>query len=223
MGKEIFVADHCHFGIYCCRVVVPGMSEIYPIDDLLLENNSLSIPARRTILSPNTLTADTSRTLYEFMEGNSFPREQPISNLTGILFPVGSLWENLCVGEFNTLLCLASKDAENAILWSEWCSTSPILSAARQNQYRCIYTLLRTENESDGDSSPYHAALKKLYGEEIFSRARRVLEGKNVFDDLQDFTANETSSPHAKLLDAYRKCQSAKSGEENQPGCGYRR
>jgi ribosomal protein S12 methylthiotransferase accessory factor len=30
-----------HLGVYACRILVPGMSEIYPIDDLEWENNSV--------------------------------------------------------------------------------------------------------------------------------------------------------------------------------------
>ncbi len=211
MGKEIYVADYNHFGVYCCRIVVPDMSEIYPIDDLLEENRALSVPARRAILTPSSLDAASSKSLYDFMEERSFPREQLLSNLAGILPPEDSLWADLCVGEFNTLLCLASKDVENAIMWSEWCSTSSILSSQRQKRYRCIYIILRTEHESNRDLSSYHSSLKKLFGEELFSTSVLNIDGKSVFDELEDFTINQASSPHAKLIDAYRDCQKAKA------------
>ncbi|MDP1898588.1 MAG: YcaO-like family protein, partial [Sulfurimicrobium sp.] len=38
-GHDIYVADFDHLGVYACRILVPGMSEIYPIDDLEWENN----------------------------------------------------------------------------------------------------------------------------------------------------------------------------------------
>ena len=35
---------------YACRIIVPGMSEIYPVDDLEYENNSVANPIREAIL-----------------------------------------------------------------------------------------------------------------------------------------------------------------------------
>ncbi len=211
MGKDIFVADYNHFGVYCCRVVVPGMSEIYPIEDLSEANRGVSVPARRSILSPQALDAVSGKALYEFVEEMSFPREQPVSHLVGILPAEDSLWADLCVGEFNALLCLVSKDVENAIMWSEWCSTSSLLAPERQKRYRCIYLLLRTTYESSSDAVSYHASLKKLFGESLFSTAISLISGQGVLDDLEDFTTEDINVPHAKLLDAYRKCQKAKA------------
>ena len=31
-GRDIYVADFTHLGVYACRIIVPGMSEIYPVD-----------------------------------------------------------------------------------------------------------------------------------------------------------------------------------------------
>ena len=42
MAKEIYVADFTHLGAYAFRTIVPEISEIYPVDDLKYENNSLA-------------------------------------------------------------------------------------------------------------------------------------------------------------------------------------
>ena len=44
--KEVYIADYEHLGVYACRIIVPGMSDIYPAEDLLLANNSMGAPAR---------------------------------------------------------------------------------------------------------------------------------------------------------------------------------
>src|SRR3569833_393949 len=33
-GREIYVADFEHLGVYACRILVPGVSEIYPVEEL---------------------------------------------------------------------------------------------------------------------------------------------------------------------------------------------
>ena len=48
--KEVYIADYEH-GVYACRIIVPGMSDIYPAEDLWLANNSMGAHLRDTILS----------------------------------------------------------------------------------------------------------------------------------------------------------------------------
>lgn len=50
-GAEVYIADYEHLGVYACRILVPGMSEIYPVDDLLLANNNMGMHLRDIILS----------------------------------------------------------------------------------------------------------------------------------------------------------------------------
>ncbi|MBZ4231160.1 YcaO-like family protein, partial [Mycobacterium tuberculosis] len=49
--KEVYIADYEHLGVYACRIIVPGMSDIYPAEDLWLANNSMGAHLRDTILS----------------------------------------------------------------------------------------------------------------------------------------------------------------------------
>ncbi len=51
-GRDIYVADFTHLGVYACRILVPGLSEIYPVDDLDFENNSVGNPDARSHPEP---------------------------------------------------------------------------------------------------------------------------------------------------------------------------
>lgn len=33
--------DYNHLDVYACRIIVPGMSDIYPADDLIYANNNM--------------------------------------------------------------------------------------------------------------------------------------------------------------------------------------
>ena len=48
---EVYIADYEHTGVYACRIIVPGMSDIYPAEDLLLANNSMGAHLRDTLLA----------------------------------------------------------------------------------------------------------------------------------------------------------------------------
>jgi ribosomal protein S12 methylthiotransferase accessory factor len=40
-GKDVYISDFEALDVYACRILVPGMSEIYPVEDLQWENNSV--------------------------------------------------------------------------------------------------------------------------------------------------------------------------------------
>ncbi len=40
-GYDMYIADFMHLGVYACRIFVPGMSEIYPVEELEWQNNSV--------------------------------------------------------------------------------------------------------------------------------------------------------------------------------------
>ena len=42
MQSESFIAGFSHLGVYVCRIVVPGMSEIDPIDELEWKNSGVA-------------------------------------------------------------------------------------------------------------------------------------------------------------------------------------
>ncbi|MFN6885713.1 YcaO-like family protein, partial [Proteus mirabilis] len=48
---EVYIMDYNHLGVYACRILVPGLSDIYPAEDLQLANNIMGVHWRDTILS----------------------------------------------------------------------------------------------------------------------------------------------------------------------------
>jgi len=50
-NQEVYIADYEHLGVYACRILVPGMSDIYPVEDLWLANNSMGAHLRDTLLA----------------------------------------------------------------------------------------------------------------------------------------------------------------------------
>jgi ribosomal protein S12 methylthiotransferase accessory factor len=67
-GHDIYVADFEHLGVYACRILVPGMSEIYPVDDLEWENNSNGAVLRPAILNLAGLDDDDCGQLLDLIK-----------------------------------------------------------------------------------------------------------------------------------------------------------
>ena len=35
MGKDIYIREYDYLGFYSCQIIVPGVSEIYPLEDMI--------------------------------------------------------------------------------------------------------------------------------------------------------------------------------------------
>ena len=111
-GFDIYISDFEHLGVYGCRILVPGMSEIYPVDDLDFENNSIANPMREAILNLTDLDDEECADLLASLNESSLADQRPVAAVIGMVADAGSFWADLRVGELKTLLALASGNEE---------------------------------------------------------------------------------------------------------------
>ena len=50
MGKEMYLREYSYLGFYSCQMIVPGVSEVYPIDDLIYNNRNRGKLIRTMVL-----------------------------------------------------------------------------------------------------------------------------------------------------------------------------
>ncbi|MBU0474356.1 MAG: YcaO-like family protein [Bacteroidetes bacterium] len=50
MGKEMFLREYSYLGFYSCQMIVPGVSEVYPIEDLIYNNRNSGKLIRNMVL-----------------------------------------------------------------------------------------------------------------------------------------------------------------------------
>ncbi len=55
MGKQVYMAVYEHLGATACRILVPGYSEIYPVEDLIWDNTNKALAFREDILNLHRL------------------------------------------------------------------------------------------------------------------------------------------------------------------------
>ena len=126
-GHDIYVADFDHLGVYACRILVPGMSEIYPLDDLEWENNSNGAAVRPAILNLTELDDDQCGQLLDTINELNIADERPVAALIGLAADAGSIWADLRIGELKTMLALAAGDMDAV---REGCEYSPLIVSA---------------------------------------------------------------------------------------------
>ena len=200
-GRDVYVADFTHLGVYACRILVPGMSEIYPLDELEWENNSVGNEVRAAILHLSELDDDACAELLDALNERGIADERPVAALIGLAADKGSIWEDLRVGELKTLLALAIGDDEAIREGCDWVANFEQLDAGRRKVYRCVGTLLNLE-----DAAPYRHALTRLYGAETLRRAEALLTGEERFFGLAAPGLGLAGCDmHGRLLAAYDK------------------
>ncbi|MBL0168721.1 MAG: YcaO-like family protein [Propionivibrio sp.] len=209
---DIYIADYTHLGVYACRIIVPGMSEIYPVDDLEFENNSLGNEIRHAILHLPELDDDACEELLDTLNESGLVDQRPVAALVGLTPDAGSFWEDLRVGELKTLLALAIGNDEGIREGCDWIHHFAQINTERRRIYRCIESLLRLAET--GDLEACRDSLENLYGKSALGMAEALLAGKERFfgitapgPELKGFEM------HHRLLEAYDKVHRQKAKE----------
>ena len=203
-GHDIYVADFSHLGVYACRILVPGMSEIYPIDELEWENNSVANAIRAAILHLPELDDDDCRDLLETLNESGLADQRLVAALIGLAPGDDAFWKDLRVGELKTLLALAIGDEAAIAEGCDWIRHFEQLDADRRRVYRCIECLQTLD-----DGSRYGAALESLYGGETLRQANALLEGELRFFGQPSLGLDLADCDmHQRLIEAYGKLHS---------------
>jgi ribosomal protein S12 methylthiotransferase accessory factor len=204
-GHDIYVADFTHLDVYACRILVPGMSEIYPLDELEWENNSVGNRVRQAILDLPQLDADQRADLLDRINELGIDDHRAVSILIGLAPDAGSFWDDLRVGELKTLLALSIRDGDATLEGCDWIRNFEHIPAQRRLIYRCVETLLNLDDAED-----YGNAIEQLFGAEVRARATALLQGDASFSGLLAPGLNLAGCTlHRKLLQAYDKAHRA--------------
>lgn len=206
-GHDMYIADFTHLGVYACRIFVPGMSEIYPVEELEWENNTVGNLVRPFALRLQDLNTEESAELLEVLLDLDLADELPVTTLIGLCADPGTVWVDLRVGELKTLAALAAGDIDHILDGCAWIAQFNELPPARASVYRCIANLVQiTEDLENGDVNLFSANLQLMYGAATLQLAQSLLSKETQYFGLENLGANmESSKMHQQLLAAYAK------------------
>ncbi len=215
--QQIYIADYKHLGVYGCRIIVPGVSEIYPVDGLHWQNNNEGVDFREPILNLHSLSREQAEILLERLEQSEFSDHSEVCSLIGIAPDPGSVWESLRIGELKGMLSLHIGDYEQALDWSEWCLELGQLSEQRDKFYRALIALLQIELDEQRQRSDYLPGFNALYGKDMIDRCIALVDGEQNYDGLWNAGLElKGMQRHHSLLEAYHKLQQAKQNWHQQ-------
>jgi len=156
MDKELYIREYSYLGFYSCCVVVPTISEVYPIEDLTYNNKNSGKTIRDMVL--NFAKYDAEDILDE-VEGldNSLNVEKYI----GVIFK-----NNFTMAEFKAHLYLLLDEREAAL---------ELLEFGANKLGHVVAELIRMDD--DGlDFEDYKDGLFNIFTRETVEKAIRILE-----------------------------------------------
>lgn len=215
LGKQVYVMDYNHLDVYACRIIVPGISDIYPADDLIYANNNAGMDWREILLDLPHFhhETETYRELLTELDEQGIDDATRVREFIGIVAPPQSGWTTLRIGELKSMLHLALGELDSALDWANWTynMNGSVFTPQRANYYRCLINSIELFADENRDPQQYRMVFEKMYGKDTVDFAWNAVQGGNPFYDLLADDEQLTGfTAHQKLLAAYAKLQKAK-------------
>jgi ribosomal protein S12 methylthiotransferase accessory factor len=212
LNKEVYVARYEELGATACRILVPGYSEIYPVDDLIWDNTNKAMDFRADILNLHTLNDEELTDLVERLEESGMDNYTVISSLIGIEFDENTVWGQLDIGELKILIYLALKQYEQAQELIFNFLNFNDNTAERKQFYQALNVVLDITLNDELDLSHYAANLSRMYGAETMQHVIGSVTGDCRFYGLTKTSMKlEGLDKHQRLIESYHKLHKARA------------
>ena len=168
------------------------------------DSNSVGNDIREAILNLSDLDDEECSDLLATLNESALADQRPVAAVIGLAADAGSFWADLRIGELKTLLALAIGDESATLEGCDWIRHFDQINPQRRRVYACIESLINLADM--GDSGPYLAALRALYGAGAVAQAHALIMQTDRFMGLSaPGLMLEGCEMHRKLLLAYDK------------------
>ncbi len=212
LGKEVYITTHDHLGAVACRILVPGYSEVYPVEDLVWDNTNKALLFRADILNLHQLDDQCLEALLDRLDNNELDEYSDIATLIGIQFDENTVWGQLTVMELKLLIHLALQQLEEA---------HDLVGAFLQYNdntldrglfYQALNVVLEVLLDDELALEDYEVNFRRMFGNERMDAVLGSVDGSVRFYGLTPTSMNlEGLDRHHRLLDSYRKLHTARA------------
>jgi ribosomal protein S12 methylthiotransferase accessory factor len=212
LGKEAYVAVYDQLGAMACRILVPGYSEVYPVEDLIWDNTNKALLFRADILNISHLDDASLSGLLERLENNELDEYGDIATLIGIEFDENTPWGQLTVLELKLLIHLALKQFDEAHELVGAFLQYNDNSVERKLFYQALNAVLEIVLADDLELDHYIVNLRRMFGNERMDAVLGSIDGTTRFYGLIPTSMKlEGLDRHHRLIDSYRKLHTART------------
>ncbi len=211
LGKEAYVAVYDQLGAIACRILVPGYSEIYPIEDLVWDNTNKALLFRADILNLHQLDGVGLSKLLEKLENNELDEYGDIATLIGIEFDENTPWGQLTVLELKLLIHLALKQFDQAQELVGAFLQYNDNTVERKLFYQALNAVLEILLDDDLELENYIVNFRRMYGDERMDAVVGSVDGAVRFYGLIPTNMKlDGLDRHHRLIDSYKKLHAAR-------------
>ncbi|MCH9742490.1 MAG: YcaO-like family protein [Proteobacteria bacterium] len=204
-GFQVYWQHHQQLALHVVRLVVPGMSEIYPMSDLLDGNANRGLVLRHQL---NYLDWNKDRSfeqLLALLDEQAYPAHTRVASLIGLLADPGTPWSWLTIAELKLGCFLFLGDFEAALQ-----ALAEVFAIGRNEPaYHALEMalglLLIDELETQA------AALLSLFGETLWQQIVEWIDGETFLWDIELSHSERYSARHQALLRAHERINAALS------------
>ncbi len=211
LGKEVYIATFEDFGASACRILVPGYSEIYPVEDLVWDNTNKALQYREDILNLHKLDDAQLARLVERLEDSQEDNYSDIRTLIGIEFDENTVWGQLTILELKILIHLALQQHEAAIELVEAFLQYNDNTVERVLFYQAIHAVLEISLDEELELDDYRHSLNRMFGDEVMPNVVGSVTGEVRFHGLTPTNMQlQGLDRHLRLIDSYKKLHRAR-------------
>ncbi len=212
MGKEVYVATYDDLGANACRILVPGYSEIYPVEDLIWDNTNKALLFRKDILNLHALSDRELKSLLRNLNNTEVDDYTDITTLIGIEFDDNTVWGQLTILELKLLINLALKKYDDAKELVEAFLQYNDNTVERGLFYQAVNAVLEIQLDDELKLADYEHNLRRMFGNERMDAVIGSVDGSVRFHGLTPTSMKlEGLDKHLRLIDSYKKLHAARA------------
>lgn len=214
LGLEAYMAVYTELGAPVCRILVPGYSEVYPIEDLVWDNTNKALDYREDILNLHSLNDEQLTALVERLEESQLDHYIDIITLIGIEFDENTVWGQLTILELKLLIYLALGRHEEAYELVEAFLQYNENTVERGLFYRAVSAVLEIELDEDMQLDDYLPNFRRMFGETTMAEVVGAVNGSVRFPGLTPTSMKlEGLDRHLRLIESYKKLHAARAAK----------
>ena len=164
MEKEIYMREYDYLGFYSCQILIPSISEVYPMEDLIYNNKNSGKKIRDMVLNFKEQDAEE---ILELIEG--LDESLDMGKYIGVIFK-----ESFTMAEFKAQIYLLLGESEQALE----------LLQNRENRLGHVVAELIRMDENGENFREYKEALFNVFTQERVEKARGIIAGEEFLIDI---------------------------------------
>ncbi len=181
INKEAYIREYNYLDFYSCQIIVPGISEVYPIDDLIYNNKNNGKLIRDMVLNFSKYDPQEIMLNIESLEDSL-----NVEKYIGVIFE-----KNFTMSEFKAQTLLRLGEYDEALELLEYGS----------NKLGHLIVELARMQDMELDFEEYEASLYDVFTKKQVQKALAILEGT-------DFLVNTTlHQDYNNMLELYDKLE----------------